>query len=342
MLLFILPVSGGALVSQLAMLQYTCECKIIPDIMMASSGGNVSAYIALASNWQWAAVKRIASELDHSMFIAPWSNLPGVSPITGYFNGDMYHQGSGVDEFFERHFTAESIMNTEIWTGTYNKTQQKAQYFCNRKDSMLDMNELNIEMLQCLPPVFSGGDIDLISKYSVASASIPALVQPQILFNENYVDGGVFGASPISGMYNLVGNEKTLHMIYFNANNLISPKTYTNNNMVDNMLHATSYLVRTQIIIDRLSCYDIIKEKGEVKVVNFPCNYENMLRVKELQSILNYSLLEIYPNDYYSVDIVTFNGNDVSNMIDTAYKDLTCQFHWVVCEGVEPSGYFSQ
>ena len=52
MKIFILPVSGGGFATQLGILYYLLEAKrIIPDIVLGSSGGNVAAYISMLSNW---------------------------------------------------------------------------------------------------------------------------------------------------------------------------------------------------------------------------------------------------------------------------------------------------
>lgn len=43
MKIYILPISGGGFVVQLAIIQHLCELKYVPDLCLASSGENVAA-----------------------------------------------------------------------------------------------------------------------------------------------------------------------------------------------------------------------------------------------------------------------------------------------------------
>ena len=85
MFVFILPVSGGGFVSQLAGLQHLCVSGIKPTITLASSGGNVASFIASASGWKWAGIERIASELSYDLFVSQWGSISVLSSITAFF-----------------------------------------------------------------------------------------------------------------------------------------------------------------------------------------------------------------------------------------------------------------
>lgn len=337
MYILVLPVSGGGFVSQLAILQHLCESKFVPDLTLASSGGNVAAYVAAAANWKWPAIERIARELSQDLFAKPWNNVLSLSMIIGYFKGDVYDKGSGVHDFLSRYFTSSSITKYEIWTGTYNKNRQQARLFCNRsaEESIVNVSCIDHDLTQSMEPVFANGNIELIAQAGVASASIPAIVPPQRILGEDYVDGGVAGASPLTIMQEPIlkytqDNDAPLHIVYVNSVDLSSPNLKPIHNVLDTWRQATNDLVRSQTVIDRLSGYELLRcHPGVMHKEEFVCTYENLERVKLIQSRVKYSMLEIYPTDRFDIEIVKFNGDDVINAIHTAYKNCKCRLWWL-------------
>lgn len=337
MYILVLPVSGGGFVSQLAILQHLCESKFVPDLTLASSGGNVAAYVAAAANWKWPAIERIARELSQDLFAKPWNNVLSLSMIIGYFKGDVYDKGSGVHDFLSRYFNSSSIKKYEIWTGTYNKNRQQARLFCNRsaEESIVNVSCIDHDLTQSMEPVFANGNIELIAQAGVASASIPAIVPPQKILGEDYVDGGVAGASPLTIMQEPIlkytrDNDAPLHIVYVNSVDLSSPNLKAIHNVLDTWKQATNDLVRSQTVIDRLSGYELLRcHPGVMHKEEFVCTYENLERVKLIQSRVKYSMLEIYPTDRFDIEIVKFNGDDVINSIHTAYKNCKCRLWWL-------------
>ena len=78
---YTLPVSGGKLVSQLALLQETYDARVAsmngkicgyysyaPHIVLGSSGGNVSAFIGQASDWTSNGIERNAQHINSNLF----------------------------------------------------------------------------------------------------------------------------------------------------------------------------------------------------------------------------------------------------------------------------------
>lgn len=337
MYILVLPISGGGFVTQLAGLQHLCEAQFIPDLTLASSGGNVAAYVAAAANWKWPGIERIARELSQDLFIQPWNNITAVSMVMGYFKGAVYDKGSGVYGFLSRHFNSETITKYEIWTGTYNKNRQKALLFCNRaaKDSIMDSSCIDHDLTQSMEPVFANGNVELLAEAGVASASIPAIVPSQRIMGEDYIDGGIAGASPLSIMQEPIlkyvqVNEAPLHIIYVNSVDLASPNIKPIHNVLDTWRQATSNLIRSQTVIDRLSGYELLRcHPGVVHKEQFACTYQNLERVKKIRSHIKYSMLEIYPTQRFDIDISKFNGDDIIQAIHTAYKNCLCRFWWI-------------
>lgn len=337
MYVLVLPVSGGGFVTQLAIIQHLCELLFVPDITLASSGGNVAAYVAAAANWKWPAIERIARELSQDLFVRPWSGVSTLSMIMGYFKGDVYNKGSGVRDFLSQYFTTTSIMKYEIWTGTYNKNRQKARLFCNRnaKTSIMNVSCIDHDLTQSMEPIFTDGDIELIGKAGIASASIPAIVPAEKILNEDYIDGGVAGASPLTIMQEPIlkhtyDNNCPLHIIYVNSVDLSSPNINPIHNILDTWKQATRDLVRSQTVIDRLAAYELLRcYPGSMNKEEFICNHDNMKRIEQIQSRVKYSMLEIYPTDNFDIEIVNFSGDDVIRGIHKAYKNCKCRLWWL-------------
>jgi predicted acylesterase/phospholipase RssA len=337
MYILVLPVSGGGFVSQLAILQHLCESKFNPKLTLASSGGNVAAYVATAANWKWPAIERIARELSHDLFARPWNTVASLSMIIGYFKGDVYNKGSGVHDFLSRYFTSASIMKHEIWTGTYNKNRHRARLFCNcsEESSIMDVSCIDHNLTQSMKPVFANGNIEIIAQAGIASASIPAIVPAQQIMGEDYTDGGVAGASPLTIMREPIikyirDNDSSMHIVYVNSVDLSDPNVKQIHNVLDTWRQATNDLVRSQTVIDRLSGYNLLRYyPGDMNMEEFICNYENMERVKQIQSRVKYSMIEIYPTKKIIIEIVNFNGDDVISAVHDAYNNCRCRLWWL-------------
>jgi predicted acylesterase/phospholipase RssA len=338
MQLLVLPVSGGGFVNQLAIIQHLCTVKYKPDVTLGSSGGNVAAYVAAAAQWKWAGITRIAHQLSKDLFVTSWNSINFISFIIGFYRRSIFQQGKGVQSFFNDNFTYDTITKYEIWTGTYNNNIQKARLFCNKKQDncTLDVNYLNGELLQTMAPYFADGDIDIISKATVASASIPAIVPPQLIENESYIDGGMCGASPLTLMQSVIHHEGdirgTLHITYVNSIDLAAIEHEHIHNAIDNWKQATHHLVRSKTLIDRLTAYQILNRyTNEIVEEKFYCTYENLLYVKKLREKVCYSLLELYPIEENDVNITSFNGQDVIDKMNYISDKCYCRFWYAKC-----------
>lgn len=337
MYIYVLPVSGGGFVAQLAIIQHLCEIKIIPNIILASSGGNVAAYISAAANWKWPAIERIARELSQDLFMCPWVKIASLSLLIGYFKGNIHNKGTGIHDFVNKHFTKESIKNYEIWTGTYNKNKQRARLFCNRskKDSILDVSCIDHDLTQSMEPFFADGNMTIIGDASVASASIPSVIPSQKIFDEDYIDGGIASASPLSIMQEPIlkyvrSNNESLHLLYINSVDLSNPNIKPIHNILDTWKQTANDLIRSQTVIDRLSCYELLRcHSDKINKTEFVCNHNVMLKIKIMQAKLRYSMLEIYPTQHIEINLSNFNGNDVVDSIRTAYTKCCCRFWWI-------------
>ena len=334
-----MPVSGGGFVVQLAALQLLSGIGFVPDVTLGSSGGNVAAYVGAAANWRWASIERIARELSNHLFVQSWNSFRIISYLMGYYKGELYNSGDGVEEFLKRHFAEDTIKHYELWTGTYNQQRQRACLFSNRSKgkTLLNPDIIDIEMAQCLPPVYTNGDFTIIAKASLASASIPALVPAQEIFGENYVDGGVSSASPLTVMkepiiHYMKQTGEPLHIVYINSDNLSTPGDIAINTALDRTKQAIDALIRSHGVIDRQIGYDIIRchdPNSEIHKDEFPCTPENLQRLGAIWDNLHCSMLEVYPEQGIEVDITNFNGDDVLDKLAEVRDVCHCRLWWV-------------
>lgn len=204
-----LPVSGGAFVAQLSLLKelLSSSDNLQPDIALCSSGGNVATYIGMAANWNPLAIDRIALQVDSEMLVMNWwpkhlDFLPTI--LIGVFSGSIYRQGYGVAKMYKNLFNNQNILSTEIWTGTYHKDHNREKFFCNKAEGTTYIKRENFEknriLYNCEPLTYADGNIDLLAKVSIASASIPVLVSEQNILGTEYADGGTMHASPLTVM----------------------------------------------------------------------------------------------------------------------------------------------
>jgi hypothetical protein len=263
---YVAPISGSCFPSQLALLSEVYEARKIangnrlsgrksymPDLCLGSSGGNITLYLGLAGNWNTEGICRCAKDIDPRCFTKPWvpealKIIPNV--LIGISKGSLYDSGYGAKSIFDKFFTEESIIDVEIWTGTYNSEARCAQFFCNRSQSDSLINEVffNEEqyLYDSLPLKFMNGDISLISKVSVASASIPMIVPTQKIQNNAYADGGVIFSSPISvfasELYRIISHDITISSstkIYY-KDQKVYEESYKNWQK-ENIFHLSTY-----------------------------------------------------------------------------------------------------
>lgn len=214
--IYVLPVSGGCFVSQLGLL---CEIYVAkkylkngkfesykdyqPDICLCSSGGNVSAYVGMAADWSDKGIERISKKIKSEIFVRSWlpKELNFIPSWFFSFNGSIYKQGYGAYSIFNAMFHEKTVNRVEIWTGTYDVKHEKAQFFCNlrRDEAYIQPNFFEEdEFLHCSMPLkYLNNDLNSISEVSVASASIPVLVEHQAFKGLEYLDGGIMYPSPI-------------------------------------------------------------------------------------------------------------------------------------------------
>ena len=340
----IAPISGGHFPGQLASMIKLCDRNYIPDLTLASSGGTVATYVSSAANWRNPQVKVISNSLSHQLFIKSWLPIDVrffPSPLAGIFFGALYKSSDLITKFFWTFFTKDKIVKDEIWVAAINKRTGGVCMFCNKTkdDALIKGDHFLPEMVKSESLCYLDGDIDLISKSVMASSSIPVLVSPQIIGENEYIDCGAKFASPLIPLREEIRSigKDGLHIIYVNGYNLqkdLQVNTCIDNevctshqNIIQNGQSATDHFVRGLVIHDRVTAYALIREKGEVHNISKPISSLQIIISK--RRLISYSLLEIYPQECHVIDVVSFTGRDVTDAIAFAEKKLQLIFWWV-------------
>jgi hypothetical protein len=266
--IYVLPVSGGYFPLQLAELTWM-EGTPTPDLVLGSSGGNTSGYIAMAGNWTSDGIYKVLANINSSIFIKSWwpEHLFYIpSFLKGYFRGSAYKINSQFVETFECIFQNNSAraVATEMWTGVYNATLGASQFFCNRSAQAARLRPTDASMVayNVAPPVYADGDLRLIGAASLASASIPAVLPPQHILGSLYYDGGMTYSSPLTAMSASL-QPQSAHITYFSPYDISSPafpdlykydyKGSIPGTMYSNGFNALTELYKSLMINDRMA-----------------------------------------------------------------------------------------
>ena len=333
----VLPSSGSSFPAQLALLNELALIGKLPDIILATSGGNASAYIASAADWSLSNIERIIKTIPPNAFANPWSNIiPTIS--MAFFKGTMYNKGSGVKEFFRDQYTKDSITRIEIWTGTMNRDANKAQFFCNRTCPNAIIKPTGRMSDGCLPLIYLDGNIDDISTICHASASIPTIV-PEVQFRDiNYADGGIFYSSPLSGLrYSLLDlalKSQNFHIDYISSFDMSahgSNEVYTN--ILDNFNKVRHEIVKSLSIQDRDVGIQMLETLigcvgGECKIekMNVQCNLKILNAIENARCEIPYSVLELYPPEEHSIDLTFVLPTPVMDIISNVKNNYNIRF----------------
>jgi len=382
--IYVLPVSGGGFPAQLQQLiYYTNEKQIAtntteengnyleytPDICLATSGGNVTAYIGLSGNWTEGGIKRVVKTMNAKMFSQTWWPGPmGFLPtwILGIFEGAIFKPGYGPGRLLKAFSDDRSIQEVEIWSGTFNKTQKRSGFFCNKKltDSYISSTTYSPFIFKTMPLIYTDGDIDLISKVTVASASVPILFKPVEIAGEEYIDGGVTFSSPLTAMqeeiYNIMKGITTpssystvsspfplpdpnsnpdltirrdkdlLHIIYMSPYNMDNTTEKVSSTLGSDTF--LSYMTDASSLKDRYTGINLLErlmdsDLQEVDMID--SRYDAKLS----------DLLETYRNTHYFcqiyvrkndwIDMTKFTAQDVLNKMDETVDEIEFLFFYV-------------
>ncbi len=345
---YVLPVSGGSFPAQLAGLSLLGENieglqPRVPDIVLASSGGNIATYLAMAGCWHWAGIERSVRQLQKCWFSRPWTAIPLLNLVYSYTRRCYRAAGLGFLEFIAKNFTSTTIQQPEVWTSAYNKTEQRGHLYCNRgreeAQLCLASNQLLVNNLDS--PTYAEGNLALIADYCLASASIPHMVPPVEINGRQIIDGGVSGASPLTAMSSTLIHHPAdvLHLTYFSygdiESNLPSPP---GNGALTEVLNTVGALIKSLAIADRARACAIISERlapnQKLTVLNCSLTSQTLILIDRLRDLGGSTMLEIYSEDNTIIDVYNFDAEHVIHAMKNAREKLRARLTYVT--GLNP------
>lgn len=334
----VLPVSGGAFPHQLALLEELLS--VTPDphqVVLGTSGGNVCANLLLAANYNLRRFDKIIDKLDGNIFAKEWSEL-NVLPtsVWAYLKGSAYQQVDPVP-LFESIFKCKNMQAFELWTTTYNRSAQKVQLWCNKGSSSLNFDSFDPLENRCLPPRLLDGNVTMMAKVAMASASIPLMVEGimidtsnvQVLGSQSYVhessydlhqDGGVAASSPLSVLRDpLIATYNSLHIDYISSYDIESlPPTKPALTMIDKSLQTLKSLLQSLNYSDRRVAIDLIKTTGKSTHEEGIADAEVLAKLQTIRATHKRSLLELYPESSTEIDIINIKIEQIRSIIKTS------------------------
>lgn len=306
---------------------------------MATSGGNVATYLTIAGDYDLCKIHNIVKELTPDLFSKSWWPSPFTfipSYFIGYYTGSIYDHGSGIYGFFEKYLDGEKIKSKEIWTGTLNRGVDKPEFFCNlnARDSKVKAEKFRGELLDCLPLSYMNENTELISKVSLASATIPTYVKEQYIRGVPYVDGGIYYASPLTPMYDTVYDFRNTHIIYVSSFDLDSDgdKSRIYSNLLENSTLTAQEMIRSLCIQDRMTGINMVKgchSLSDVKCISVEGTHGNLRILYREMKKRRRAMLELYPLNYRQIKLDSFTSEDISSIIDETILHYGCRLWYV-------------
>lgn len=320
--IYSLPVSGRCFVSQIALVN---QIKIFkPDIIFSSSGGNMAAYICAAGDFEENNVLRIMKKISSDIFVQPWFVYDFdifTSLLIGFIKGSLYRLGVGIEYLFKKYFNEKSIKHYEIWTGTYNKTLNMAQFFCNRSSDESYVTEMDFldsqEKFALLEPFYCGDEnnsINIIASVCMASASIPYLIESVTINNFKYRDGGIMYSSPTlplnDAIYRLGKNKKFRHFYFLPYDITCCDNAHKTKILTEELtqIFYTNLLIEKEFILNNLK---------RLKGSNVNCYTYSLMSSSKLNEILEsldhiqFYVCILFPVDMVNINILNFDYDDI-------------------------------
>lgn len=329
----ILPASGTSFPVQIGLMSQICKVdNFKPTLMLGCSGGNATAYLTLAANFNSEQILKLAEKIEGYTFAKPWSIII-PSYIVGFWKGTVYNKTANSEKFFKSIIKQDSINKVEIWSIATNRHTSNSQLFCNLKkeDSILKPKRSKILMEE--EAIYANCDIDMIAKFSIASASIPIFV-PEVLINGiSYSDGGMIFSSPVSAnteeLEKLFSNYEKIRMYYISSYDMDQPITTSYNNIVKNAGITLKQLLRSKSIEDRFNSIKLLGREENIKYEHGQCNIVKLLEIENKRDSYSSSLLELYVKVDLEVDIVKMSPAEILEIIAKTVENYNYRLWYI-------------
>lgn len=325
-----LPASGGALPSQLAVLSTLPE---ISDIIFATSGGNLAAYIGMSTDFNIHGMELVLDCVTTDVFLNTWWPSPFEfmpSWVAGYKRGSYYRHGDRFYPTFNHLFVPATVGRKEIWTGTTNCSNAKAQIFCNvSPDKAILKTKYYDPAEYCSTnPIYLNYDINMIAKATLASCSIQSIVPPVNINDVMYSDGGATFASPLTPMSSILRKCKRVHIDYINSCDIEAVGSLCLNTMGSYIRDVTSKMVTSMTLNDRGTGIELVRKGNYSNFhrIDFGCCCSDLLpEIYKFRKSIDRSMLEIFPCKYYSIDYSNYCARTAKEILWKDRSNFKCR-----------------
>lgn len=319
------PISGGCFPVQLEEYRRIMMYIREPDIIFAGSGGSVSSYCTMASDWTPNRLLNIAGSLNTSLFVDKFNNtLIDLIPnnLINVLQGAFYKASKNSYEFMSNFFTQETIQDYEIWSGAINKETGRVGLFCNkeRENSLISPENYNTNIFNSESLKYMCGNITHIVNSILASSCIPFFIEAIQIGTERYIDCGNKFASaltPLQDELRKIINDKDIHIIYLSAYNIEESSrgelSTDSSGFYDLLQRVPTHVVRGLVQQDRSVALHIVSEKSTSELNYAYCSIDCLEMILDIRNKSQSSLIEIHPIGFKGIDLFNFNGCDVQN-----------------------------
>lgn len=343
----ILPISGGQFTAQVASCCMLADVGYKPNLIFASSGGSVCAFVMMATDWTTTKVPLLMEQLTSHLFAEEWT-FPVMHNLYSLLQGSIFNNGNGGEELFIDLFDSKKLQTIETWVGAYNKDIRKFKILSNRgkEDCIMDLNWSDKLLHNLTPLSYASGDIRRMAQFIAASCSIPGIVPHKTIDDEHYIDGGVVCASPLSYFkYSLCrygkSNNVNFHFTCSTCEDLNSSESdlhkrcndNAGNHLVQGLIDVVSNMLNVSLVRDRVACNDILNSLGcrLLGTVTFKAHCDSLKLLVEfkLKSKNSGTILEIYSTTTSMLmDMAHFDGSTCLKYMEEAENSMMCRL-WV-------------
>jgi hypothetical protein len=207
-LTYVAPISGQYFPLQLAAIyRISREVPLVPDLILASSGGTIASVTALAGNWQPAGILN-TSGLISSDKVFERSTLLPFDAVNWFITGTVVRPVSRIYSLGRKLLTGRLAGPTEFVIGAFDRDTRKLDLFTNRPvgQSYVVGNDSTGQTISPVVGYSYGTDTDMCMRAMLASCAIPNFIPPVRIRSDSptlYQDGGLYSPSPWSSLSHL-------------------------------------------------------------------------------------------------------------------------------------------
>ena len=350
--IMVCPISGGCFPVQIASCMRLCdEGTYKPDVVFASSGGNICTLLMEATGWTSDRVFLMSEYINGNMFARRWS-VPILDRVYGMWKGSVMTSGEGVRQYIAG-ILDEKLLKTEVWLGVYNEKTRKPIAVCTQfpGNTIMTLDDMDKLCGQMEDPIYCCRDVGKVTDYAIASCSIPGYVPSVEVGGLRLADGGCVAASPMTLFFS-----KTKELATCGKNNVHfalltcgemedssnqckgewsdEERSDSSGNLVRSYIDICTQMLNRSVLRERTYVLSIISSMGLALKATFlvKVTQESMKHFSNYKKDYSATMVEIFSRDTKALDLGNFTGKQCLLATKEAYDKSTMRvFHF--CSG---------